>query len=273
MNACSVYDSRIAWTRPRINLERRSPKTFFSPRLLRCATTRTQHEYTTMYLILFLLSYLLSVTLAQYPPVSDLTTISSPFDANITISYKSPGTDACQTAFDTQQQYTGWVHIPGKYPTNTFFWFFGARQPTEQLTIWLNGGPGASSMIGLFTENGPCEVVELAAGKLGTVVRDWGWDRGSNLLYIDQVGALFALHETWPLFDILHLRIYNSKNCRWKFLQRRFQSTKAEISNQVDQHIFFTTFIKCSLANMSLAKPGWVFIRHTDQLLFGSSHI
>jgi Serine carboxypeptidase len=231
MNACSVR-------------ERRSP--FFSPRLLRCATTRTQHEYTTMYLILFLLSYLLSVTLAQYPPVSDLTTISSPFDANITISYKSPGTNACQTAFDTQQQYTGWVHIPGKYPTNTFFWFFGARQPTEALTIWLNGGPGASSMIGLFTENGPCEVVELAAGKLGTVVRDWGWDRGSNLLYIDQVGRLFALHEARPLFGILLLRIYNSKPCRGKFLQRGLQSAKAEIFNQVGQDICFPTFIQCS---------------------------
>ncbi|PMD21864.1 alpha/beta-hydrolase [Hyaloscypha hepaticicola] len=169
-----------------------------------------------MYLILFLLSYLLSVTLAQYPPVSGLTTISSPFDANITISYKSPGTDACQTAFDTQQQYTGWVHIPGKYPTNTFFWFFGARQSTEQLTIWLNGGPGASSMIGLFTENGPCEVVELAAGKLGTVVRDWGWDRGSNLLYIDQPNQVGFSYDT-PTncsLDLLTSDLYTPEQVR-----------------------------------------------------------
>jgi carboxypeptidase C (cathepsin A) len=140
-----------------------------------------------LFLSFFLLFYIPSVTLAQYPPASNLTTISSPADEKITISYKSPGTGACQTAFETQQQYTGWVHIPGKYPTNTFFWFFGARQPSDDLTIWLNGGPGASSMIGLFTENGPCEVVQLGAGKLGTAVRDWGWDRGSNLLYIDQV--------------------------------------------------------------------------------------
>jgi hypothetical protein len=42
-------------------------------------------------------------------------------------------------------------------------------------------------MIGLFTENGPCEVIEVAAGKLATQARDWGWDRGSNMLYIDQV--------------------------------------------------------------------------------------
>jgi len=136
---------------------------------------------------LFLLFTLSSFTLAQYPPVSNLTTITSPVDGNITISYKSPPAGTCQTVFDTQQQYTGWVHVPGNYSTNTFFWFIGARDPTDQLTIWLNGGPGSSSMIGLFTENGPCEVIEVAAGKLATQAREWGWDRGSNMLYIDQV--------------------------------------------------------------------------------------
>src|ERR1700679_2330734 len=117
---------------------------------------------------LFLLFALPSFTLAQYPPVSNLTTIVSPVDGNITISYKTPPPGTCQTVFDTQQQYTGWVHIPGNYSTNLFFWFIGARDPTDQLTIWLSGGPGSSSMIGLFTENGPCEVIEVAAGKLAT---------------------------------------------------------------------------------------------------------
>ena len=139
-----------------------------------------------MYLLLALL-FLFSTTLAQYPPASNLTTIVSPVDGNITISYKKPPTGTCQTVFDTQEQYTGWVHIPGNYSTNTFFWFIAARDPTTQLTIWLNGGPGSSSMFGLFLENGPCEVVQVAEGKFGTAARDWGWDRGSNVLYIDQV--------------------------------------------------------------------------------------
>ncbi|RDL39645.1 uncharacterized protein BP5553_03985 [Venustampulla echinocandica] len=133
-----------------------------------------------------LLLSLVATTLAQYPPVSNLTTITSPVDGNISISYKSPPIGTCQTAFPTQQQYTGWVHIPGNYSTNTFFWFISARDPTDKLTIWLNGGPGSSSMLGLFTGNGPCEVVELAQGKFGTKARDWGWDRASNILFIDQ---------------------------------------------------------------------------------------
>ena len=41
-------------------------------------------------------------------------------------------------------------------------------------------------MVGLFQENGPCEVVEIAKDQFGTQARDWGWDRSSNILYIDQ---------------------------------------------------------------------------------------
>lgn len=130
---------------------------------------------------------LFSIAIAQYPPTSKLKTIVSKGDPDVTISYKSPPAGTCQTVFDSQKQYTGWINIPGPYPANIFFWFIAAREPTPELTLWLNGGPGSSSMLGLFAENGPCEAVELANGKFGTVAREWGWDRGSNMLYIDQV--------------------------------------------------------------------------------------
>ena len=53
-------------------------------------------------------------------------------------------------------------------------------------TIWLNGGPGESSMYGLFTEVGPCEIIQEADGSYGTQPRVWGWDRSSNILIVDQ---------------------------------------------------------------------------------------
>ena len=139
---------------------------------------------------LLVLGLFCGLTLAQYPPPrssAGLKTIKSPIDGDISISYKNPPAGTCKSAYDWQQQYTGWVHIPGVYDTNTFFWFVEAREPTEQLTVWLNGGPGTSSMLGLWQENGPCEVIEEAEGVLGTQVREWGWDRASHLLYIDQV--------------------------------------------------------------------------------------
>ncbi|KAG9243500.1 Alpha/Beta hydrolase protein [Calycina marina] len=146
---------------------------------------------------LFLLFFAFSfAVLAQYPPASNLTIVTSPADSSITISYKSPPAGTCKTIFESQKQYTGWVHMPGNYSTNTFFWFIEARQPTTELTIWLNGGPGSSSMLGLFAENGPCEVIEVANGQFGTQARDWGWDRASNVLYIDQPNQVGFSYDT-----------------------------------------------------------------------------
>ncbi|KAM3532802.1 hypothetical protein MY4038_003896 [Beauveria bassiana] len=115
----------------------------------------------------------------------NFTIVKSPGSSNVTVAYKEPN-GACKTAFSSQQQYTGWVSVPGDYPTNLFFWFVEARQKTDKLTIWLNGGPGSSSMYGFFTGNGPCAIIEKGLNTYETVARDWGWDRGSNMIFIDQ---------------------------------------------------------------------------------------
>lgn len=126
---------------------------------------------------------------AQFPLTDaaalNLTVVRSPADGNITISYKEPR-GACKTAFGHQKQYTGWVNIPGAHSTNLFFWYVEARQRTDELTLWLNGGPGSSSLLGFFSGNGPCEVIEQGIDKYDTAAREWGWDRASNMLFIDQ---------------------------------------------------------------------------------------
>ncbi|KAI5922426.1 Alpha/Beta hydrolase protein [Camillea tinctor] len=155
------------------------------------------------------------LTKAQFPANSpqslNLTTIASPTNPEVTISYKIP-TGACNAAFESQQQYTGWVTVPGEYPTNTFFWYVGARdqQASSALTIWLNGGPGSSSMFGFFTENGPCEVVDDGADSFTTVAREWGWDRGSNMLFIDQPNQVGFSYDvpTNGSIDLLTNQIY-----------------------------------------------------------------
>ncbi|KAH7040851.1 Alpha/Beta hydrolase protein [Microdochium trichocladiopsis] len=151
---------------------------------------------------------------AQFPDSTpehlNLTTIASPSDPTISISYKVPE-GACKTAFDSQQQYTGWVSIPGDYPTNTFFWFIEGRdaKASSTLTVWLNGGPGSSSMFGLFNENGPCEVIENGTSRLTTAAREWGWDRASNMLFVDQPNQVgFSYDEaTAGSLDLMTNRI------------------------------------------------------------------
>ncbi|KMU85734.1 carboxypeptidase S1 [Coccidioides immitis H538.4] len=51
-------------------------------------------------------------------------------------------------------------------------------------------------MQGLFQETGPCEVVQLSNNKIGTIPREWGWDRSSHMLYIDQPAQVGFSYDT-----------------------------------------------------------------------------
>nr|RBR01634.1 hypothetical protein FVER53263_02123 [Fusarium verticillioides] len=153
-----------------------------------------------LYIRFLVASALVSLSFAQFIPSSDakarnLTVVRSPANRDVTVSYKTPE-GICSTAFDSQKQYTGWVSVPGDYPTNLFFWFVEARERTDSLTIWLNGGPGSSSLYGFFTGNGPCEVVEKGLNEYETLVREWGWDRASNMLFIDQPNQVGFSYDT-----------------------------------------------------------------------------
>ncbi|KAJ5212072.1 carboxypeptidase Y [Penicillium cinerascens] len=94
-------------------------------------------------------------------------------------------------------QYTGWLDVG---PVHLFFWYFESQNdPTnDPLTLWMTGGPGGSSMIGLFEEVGPCLVNEHGNG---TNHNPWGWSRNSSLLFVDQpVGVGFSyLDEGYDL--------------------------------------------------------------------------
>lgn len=88
-------------------------------------------------------------------------------------------------------QYTGYFNI---IETNKryFFWFFESRSSpsTDPTVAWLTGGPGCSSLLALFGENGPCTVNK--DGK-GTTSNPSSWTQNANMFWIDQPpGAGFS---------------------------------------------------------------------------------
>lgn len=90
---------------------------------------------------------------------------------------------------------------------NMWFWFFEARNnpTTAPLATWFNGGPGCSSMIGLFQvcktipilrnlthdqENGPCHFVN---GASTPSLNPYSFNTYANMLYVDQpIGTGFS---------------------------------------------------------------------------------
>ncbi|KAF4556367.1 Serine carboxypeptidase-like protein 3 [Elsinoe fawcettii] len=146
-----------------------------------------------MAVLTFLASLLPLLASAQFPPPrTGIKEVESKYHAGVKISYKQ--SDVCETTPGVKS-YSGYVHLPPhalnerhenqSYPINTFFWFFESRKDPENapLSIWLNGGPGGSSLMGALTENGPCFV---GNDSNSTYLNPWSWNNEVNLLFIDQ---------------------------------------------------------------------------------------
>ena len=110
-------------------------------------------------------------------------------------------------------QYSGYVDIqrPSSDTIHLFYWMFDASNRTDApLLVWFNGGPGCSSLMGLFEEGlGPFMVNETD-GSVYTSPHPWT-DLGT-VLFIDQpVGTGFSYgdvtdfdtHETQVAEDML----------------------------------------------------------------------
>ncbi|KAG6612618.1 putative serine protease family S10 [Phytophthora cinnamomi] len=78
----------------------------------------------------------------------------------------------------------GYIKLPNKQDDHLFYWFFESRKApaTDPLVLWLSGGPGASSLMTLLSENGPCFVME----DLSTETNPNSWNAEANVIWLDQ---------------------------------------------------------------------------------------
>ena len=88
------------------------------------------------------------------------------------------------------RQYSGYLN--GGQDIYLHYWFVEsqANPSTDPVVLWLNGGPGESSLLGLFTENGPFRV--SSDGKTVTLDPN-SWNSLANMLYLESpVGVGFS---------------------------------------------------------------------------------
>ncbi|KAI0073543.1 alpha/beta-hydrolase [Panus rudis PR-1116 ss-1] len=193
-------------------------------------------KYTSLILSLgWLLSLgLLTSQLEAFVDASPLTTSVSP-DTNLHPAHQVfvsqnlhdvklrfvENSGVCETTPGVGQM-SGYIDIGTNM--SMWFWFFEARNNPESapFTLWLNGGPGCSSMIGLFQVNPDSN---------STVINPFSWNNISNVIYIDQpIGVGFshgtisvnstfaAAPPVWQAFQILFESPQFSKFSRREFI-------------------------------------------------------
>lgn len=96
-----------------------------------------------------------------------------------------------------EQQYAGHLAATAAGDVQLFFWLFESRQAAERdpLVLWLNGGPGASSLFGALVENGPYTIAQDQDG-IKLIDNPYCWNAQANYLIIDQpVGVGYSYSE------------------------------------------------------------------------------
>ncbi len=70
--------------------------------------------------------------------------------------------------------------------SHRFYFFFENRDSPSSdapVILWMTGGPGCSSELAVFYENGPYHIRK----DLTLVPNPYGWDAAGSIIYVDQV--------------------------------------------------------------------------------------
>ncbi|CAK8544816.1 unnamed protein product [Lathyrus sativus] len=117
------------------------------------------------------------------------------------------------------RQFSGYVNVDNKNQKALFFYFVEAQNDaaSKPLVLWLNGGPGCSSLgVGAFSENGPFR----PKGE-GLVRNQFSWNSEANMLYLESpIGVGFSYSTNTSSYEGVNDKITARDNLI--FLQNWF---------------------------------------------------
>ncbi|MQM08529.1 hypothetical protein Taro_041384 [Colocasia esculenta] len=102
-----------------------------------------------------------------------------------------------QSSNPAMSQFSGYITVNQQNGRELFYWFFEAQTVPSQrpLLLWLNGGPGCSSIgYGAAVELGPLRVKRNGTG---LEFNRYAWNQEANLLFLESpVGVGFSYTNT-----------------------------------------------------------------------------
>lgn len=92
-------------------------------------------------------------------------------------------TDPGALGVDHTKQYSGYLDVESE-DKHFFYWFFESRNDpkNDPVVLWLNGGPGCSSLTGLFFELGSSAIDK----DLNPVYNPYSWNSNASIIFLDQ---------------------------------------------------------------------------------------
>ena len=121
------------------------------------------------------------------------------------------------------ESYSGFITVNKTTNSNLFFWLFPAENGNKSspLILWLQGGPGSSSMYGLLKENGPFIADVDKNGHPFVRSNPHSWSANHSVLYIDNpVGTGFSFAQNNEAY---HSRVEDSTEDLYRFLQQFYR--------------------------------------------------
>ncbi|ETO05200.1 hypothetical protein RFI_32196 [Reticulomyxa filosa] len=131
-------------------------------------------------------------------------------------------------------QYAGYMALGDEDETSMFFWFVESQNnpATAPVVLWLNGGPGSSSIAyGFWTEHGP---FRLAPNAVEVDIYDWSWNQIANVIYLESPSGVGFSYSNKPTG-------YNCSDSKTAHINYLFLLRFFEVFTQFQNNDFYVT--------------------------------
>lgn len=163
---------------------------------------------------------------------------------------------------DLPCMYSGFIPVDEKTNAQIFYWLILSPNADDKtpLVVWLNGGPGSSSLFGLFTEMGPLR--EKTTGEF-YIEKERTWTSKAHVVYVDQpVGTGYSFADK---FDAIPKGEVSVASQFYRFIQRFFIA-----HNELQSKNFY--LIGESYAGKFIPSMANLILEENNKISKGSSH-